>query len=49
LASPARSETGTGLTSGCTRPDRNPSRSIRAISPFTQPQLWAAIRDLLAS
>ncbi len=49
LASPARSEFGTGLTSDRKRPGCKSSRSICAIPPFTPPQLRAAIPDLLAS
>ncbi len=49
LASPARSESGIGLTIGFTRPGNKPMRSIRAIPPITQPQLRSAIPDLLAS
>ncbi len=49
LTSLARSETGTGLTSGFTRPWPESSRSIRAIPPFTHPQSLAAIYHILVS
>ena len=49
LASPVRSESGTGLTCAFRRPGCKLSRSICAIPPFTQPQLRSAIPDLLVS
>ena len=49
LASPARSESGSGLTSGFTPPPRESSRTIRENPPVTHPKSLAAISNVLAS